>query len=404
MNRFPWRTCSWCISGAASCATALSASGQSITNLGTLSGFSAAYDVSDDGSVVVGESGNRAFRWSSGTMQDLGTMGGPFSGALAVSANGLVAAGYAMNSGTFTRAARWSSGVISDLGTLGANPTSAQCVSGDGLVVAGMGYLPNGNFMAFRWTSTEGMQDLGVPMTHALGMSHDGTTVVGYHRLGNGDRAFRWTTSEGLRYLDLTVSSSASDCSGDGSVIVGSFISSGSTRAFLWTQGGGMQTLGVLAGHWMSGASAVSDDGSTVVGNSILDGNHPASTSHAFLWRAGSGMTSLSQSLIDLGVDLSGWTVLRSAQGVSADGRYVVGYGVHNGLDRAFLADLGPRGGSTCPADLLVDGEVDGKDLAVLLSAWGLINTPANIDRSSSSPTVDGQDLAVLLASWGACQ
>ena len=122
------------------------------------------------------------------------------------------------------------------------------------------------------------------------------------------------------------------------------------------------------------------------------------------MWREDIGLVSLDDLLTDLGVDVSAWSEFQIATAVSSTGRYVVGRGIRDGAMQAFLADLGPRGGSTCPADLLVDGEVDGKDLAVLLSAWGLINTPANIDRSSSSPTVDGQDLAVLLASWGACQ
>ncbi len=34
------------------------------------------------------------------------------------------------------------------------------------------------------------------------------------------------------------------------------------------------------------------------------------------------------------------WSVLRSASGISSNGRYVVGFGIHDGYPKAFLADL----------------------------------------------------------------
>lgn len=56
-----------------------------------------------------------------------------------------------------------------------------------------------------------------------------------------------------------------------------------------------------------------------------------------------------------------------------------------------------------CLSDISGDYQVDGVDLAMVLSAWGLVNSPANIDRSASSPEVDGQDLAFVLSGWGPC-
>lgn len=57
-------------------------------------------------------------------------------------------------------------------------------------------------------------------------------------------------------------------------------------------------------------------------------------------------------------------------------------------------------GEAQCPSDLSVDGQVDGADLGLLLSAFGTDSFAADFDNSG---LVDGGDLGVLLAAWGAC-
>jgi probable HAF family extracellular repeat protein len=75
------------------------ANAQSMTSLGTLGGsYSNAYAVSADGRVIVGASqtgsGDRhAFKYSGSTMTSLGTLGGSYSNASAVSADGGVIVG-----------------------------------------------------------------------------------------------------------------------------------------------------------------------------------------------------------------------------------------------------------------------------------------------------------------------
>lgn len=53
-------------------------------------------------------------------------------------------------------------------------------------------------------------------------------------------------------------------------------------------------------------------------------------------------------------------------------------------------------------ADLFVDGQVNGADLAALLSQWGPANagTVSDIDHDGR---VDGYDLSILLSFWGPC-
>lgn len=51
-----------------------------------------------------------------------------------------------------------------------------------------------------------------------------------------------------------------------------------------------------------------------------------------------------------------------------------------------------------CRGDLNWDGEVDGADLAVLLSGWGAMSAQGDINHDDE---VDGADLAILLGNWG---
>jgi probable HAF family extracellular repeat protein len=124
-------------------------------DLGTLGGSeSYAYDVSADGSVVVGWSHNaagrqRAFRWTaSGGMQNLGTLGGYYSEAFGVSADGSVVVGWTGNAAGYNRAFRWTaSGGMEDLNTTYASLLTngsalwrARAISPDGRYIVGVGY------------------------------------------------------------------------------------------------------------------------------------------------------------------------------------------------------------------------------------------------------------------------
>lgn len=129
-------------------------------NLGKLPGTdsSDALAISGDGTTIVGESGNRAFRWTA----DMGMI---------------------------------------DLGNLpGEGQSSARAVSADGSIVVGV----SGTTGAFVWDEVHGMRDLkslletdfGVDLsswtlTAASGVSADGKVVVGYGtRAGGGAEAW----------------------------------------------------------------------------------------------------------------------------------------------------------------------------------------------------------------------
>ncbi len=131
--------------------------------LGDLSGgpfFSTAYDVSSDGSVVVGFSSNgngpEAFRWTSATgMVGLGDLpGGGFdSMAYGTSSDGSVIVGFG-TSGNGREAFVWDAAngmrsvqdVLSSQGIdmTGWQLTSATAVSADGNIIVGFGTNPSG--------------------------------------------------------------------------------------------------------------------------------------------------------------------------------------------------------------------------------------------------------------------
>jgi hypothetical protein len=54
-----------------------------------------------------------------------------------------------------------------------------------------------------------------------------------------------------------------------------------------------------------------------------------------------------------------------------------------------------------CPADFNQSATVDGADLGVLLSAWGVSGQPG-VDLNSDG-RIDGADLGMLLSAWGPC-
>ena len=348
-------------------------SSDGMVGLGFLAGSkleSFAYDVSGDGTVVVGESfspsGDEAFRWTSD--------------------DGMVALGD-LEDGNFD--------------------SRVNDVSTDGSVLVGQGHSNSGG-EAMRWTSGSGMVGLGdLPGTGfdsiANGVSGDGSVVVGSSSSTFGSEAFRWISADGMVGLgDLAggrFESSASAISADGSVVVGRGNSTSGLEAFRWTSGGGMVGLGDLAGgRFESSATAISADGSVVVGRSSS-----ASSLEAFIWDSTNGMQELDEVLAGLGIDLTGWR-LEEATGISADGLTIVGWGSHQSGTEAWIA--------TIPETIFIpSGDYDGDnmvtvfDLNLVLFNWTVdgseIIGPWTNERPADGTIVDDRYLNAVLFNWG---
>ncbi len=237
--------------------------GAGIVDLGTLdppnnaTRSSFATDVGDNGSVIVGHSqtstgATHAFRWTAGGgMVDLGTGLGPAgnSAAFGVSGDGSIVVGqsdFPPTPGLFTntrQAFRWTqAGGFQTLGTINGIPNSiALAVTADGSTIVGRAIrsIPSGassisRSRAFRWTEAGGMVDLGVlpgdEHSSAVAVSDDGTIVVGIsstalidnNGVGQGlrhdeknSRAFYWTQAGGIKNLTQLLADAGVDMSRD---------------------------------------------------------------------------------------------------------------------------------------------------------------------------------------------
>jgi hypothetical protein len=101
---------------------------------------------------------------------------------------------------------------------------------------------------------------------------------------------------------------------------------------------------------------------------------------------------------------------LDNGEFVYAGGDRIMAYNPVTNVHRTIITGSSPISGfrfiyrlevpTPCPADLNIDGAVDGADMGLLLGAWGPGNGIADINRDG---VVDGADMGLLLGAWGIC-
>jgi uncharacterized protein (TIGR02145 family) len=217
---------------------------------------SMAFNVSGDGSVVVGDGGPEAFRWT----QETG---------------------------------------IEGLGVLPSKTNSrAIDISKDGFVIIGQSYsLPAWNDEdGFIWTQSGGMKAMssltGGKYCMLLAISHDGSVIAGTTRTSSTNYpAFLWNESKGMvtiGHLPGRNTTHPSDMTPYGKIIVGgSFSGPTSGDAFIWDSTNGMRKLQTvlkteyglnLTGWTIQNASGITPDGNIIVGHGI----NPSGKQEAF--------------------------------------------------------------------------------------------------------------------------
>jgi len=283
-----------------------------------------------------------AVRWAAdGAVQDLGTLGGGYSEASFINAIGHVAGG------SYTSEGQWHAfgdygGGMQDAGSLSYTYSDATGLNAQGKLI-GVSQTPSGYQHAYLYETGSGIADLGTlpggRYSHAQHINAQGH-VVGQAEIqtssGYASHSFFFDGSSmqdiGTLGGGYSWSSALSDA---GHVVGASYATSGQYHAFLWVSGD-LTDLGSLAGPGgYSYAHAVNNAGHVVGWAST-----PSGRSHAFLWQGGT--------MTDLG-DLAGGNGYSEAWTINSAGQVAGVSTSSDGTWHAFLwdsvngmRDLGP--------------------------------------------------------------
>lgn len=184
---------------------------------------------------------------------------------------------------------------IINLGTLGGSTAYANGITERGHVAGWSSRSDDGKGInrAFRWTSADGIVDLGaLGQVWSYGYAvNNRDEVAGSFGGFRAEHAFRWSPANGMEDLGvLGTSESQARAINDHGVVTGDSRSlDGYFRAFVWTRVSGIEDIGTLGG---SEAIAVAVGAHGEVAG-VADTGGSASTGHAFLWTRAAGMRDL---------------------------------------------------------------------------------------------------------------
>ena len=247
--------------------------------------------ISANGSVVLamssGSLGNKLWRWTAEGWSNLGQAPNEsawISGSQRISDNGSV-----IIANAFNQAFRWTSSGWVGLGVPTASTSFyANCMSSDGSVVVGLvrgADQQTGIFTSiFRWSSVDGMVNLGSPQFCILNgeelfVSGDGSVIAG-SALDSQRLPHIFRLALESEFQDLTplpenhTHADVAAINQDGTVLVGfsqrTNFQTGiieTTQPFRWTVASGMSSLGLLPADSTDALpKAMNNDGSVIVG------------------------------------------------------------------------------------------------------------------------------------------
>jgi probable HAF family extracellular repeat protein len=270
-------------------------------NLGTLSGgiTSAGYDINNAGQVTGSSTINgdvfapRAFRYSDGVMSNLGTLGGTSSVGWGINNVGQVTGQSKATNGA-ERAFLYSNGVMSNLGTLGGNSSIGNAINDIGQVV-GTSALSNGQNRSFLYSGgvMSNLGTLGGSFSTGEDINNAGqmtglATIAG---TGNNQRAYLYSDGvmTNLGLLSGSVSSQGRAINNLGEVVGNVTVSGGDLNAFIYSDGVMSNLNGLITSDvWDLEIASDINDAGQITGRGRIAGGPP----RAFLLNPVSGSSS----------------------------------------------------------------------------------------------------------------
>ncbi len=292
-----------------------------------------------------GATQSRAFRWTqSQGLQDLGTLGGPDSGAFLINENGQIS-GWSFTNSTVNSTTGfptldpffWENGKMLDMGTLGGVLGRSFALNNRGQVAGFSDLAGDQSCHPFLWDKTGGMKDLGT--------------------LG-GDSGQAYFVNDAGEVVGSANLAGAFGCD-----------NGAQNHAFLW-RNGVMTDLGAPDGDTCSGAAAINSKGQIVGGGDDCN----SGLQHAFLSEDGGPAVAL-DTLIPpkLGLQLTDAVYINDSGEIAALGT------ISNGDIRAFVL---------IPCDENHPG-IEGCDYSLVDAATAAQVQPAQvIEPSASSQTI----------------
>ncbi len=234
--------------------------------------------------------------------------------------------------------------------TIDDSYSGGYSISGDGTTVVGNAWADTAGGVAYSeaiaWTQESGIVNLGTIFegrsTRANAVNGDGSVIVGWQDFNGPWKSAVWRkNSEGNylqnAYLLINPEGDSTDeynqlgecsaISADGNWIGGHGDYATNGNPWIWSEAGGYVDLGTLAEGAYGYVAALNENGTVAVGRLQLG---PWDPEIPYIWTEAGGMQNINDYAANtLGIDL-GSKQIYSANCMSSNGQYIVGYGYDN--------------------------------------------------------------------------